>query len=189
MKRHLFLLPILALLLSACAQNYPLVAELKPSIAPQPVRYENSTAVLVANDNRTSGAIASYDLDNQQPIEIENIVQVKELIAGQLRDILHSQGLRLEEEATTRLILNVDDLLVKVTRKGLMYEASATTQLRILVVDERHSLEKRYTRNASKLFPLRPAIDQVTTMLDVQIEEVLSTIATDQDINRAIRSR
>lgn len=190
MLRPLALLFASSLFLGACTPRYPLVAELAPSsVAPQSSQYDGSAATLVANDNRAAAAVIRYHLDDHMPIEIENTIMVRQLIAQKLHDLLLSQGLRFKEQATTRLIATIDELVVEVTRKGLAYEAVATTQLYLSVADELHSLQKRYSREASQLFPLRPNVDQLTRMLDSQLEEVFAAIADDRDIRQAILSR
>ena len=190
MLRPLALLIASSLLLGGCAPRYPLVAELAPSsVAPQSSHYAGSAATLVATDNRPAAAVIRYQFDDQMPIEIENTILIRQLIAQKLHDLLLSQGLRFEEQASTRLIATIDELVVEVRRKGLTYEAVATTQLLLSVVDELRSLQKRYSREASQLFPLRPTVDQLSRMLDSQLEEVFAAIADDRDVRQAILSR
>lgn len=183
-----FFLLFLPLLLSACTSRYPLVADLRPTIPLTKSSYVETTASLTVSDQRDSPAVIRYKLDELVPAEVENMVTVKEVLSDRLHRLFAAQGIRYNSAAQVKLHFTLDDLVNTVTKSGFFYEALAETQLRFTITSGKQSIEKKYSREASLIYPIRPTVNQLSAMLDKQVQEIFTSIINDQEIRDAISS-
>lgn len=184
MSRILLLMCIL--FLNGCAPKYPAVANLNLEITPQPPIFSGSSAYIEGHDARENEEVILYQLPEQPPIWVPNMnpphILATERLAGGLRE----QGLMFESSAGVRILLEINELQVTVTKPKFLFAANAKTRVTLKVVKGGTSLAKKYEREATKESPQRPNLDKLETMLNDQLSEVINQILDDEDIRRAI---
>jgi len=176
-----------ALFLGGCAPQYPAVANLNLQIMPQPPIYTDLSAFIQGRDARNNEEVILYHLKDQPPVKVDNMSPPHILVTERLAGGLREQGLMFENSAETRIFLEINELLVTVTKPKFLYSAEARTMITLKVVKDSTSLAKKYDRQATQEYPQRPAISKLENLLNDQLSEIISQILEDEDIRKAIR--
>lgn len=184
---RILLLACMALvgLSSGCAKH-PVMANLNLAITAQPPVYSDASAYIQGHDARAEEAVIVYLLKDQPPTMVPNMspphILATERLAGGFRD----QGLMFAGESNVRILLDITELLVTVTKPKFLYTAEAKTRVTLKVVKGGTSLAKKYDREATKEFAQRPDISKTETMLNEQLSDIINQMLKDGDIRDAI---
>jgi len=178
-----------ALLLCGCSPQYPTQANLNLQIMAQPPVYSNTSAFIQGHDARENEEVIIYLSNDQPPIKVDNMSPPHLLVTERLASALREQGLTFENNADSRIFLEINELQVVVSRPKFLYTAEAKTNITLKVVKESTSLAKKYDRIATKESAKKPGVDQLENMLNDQLSEIIAQILQDQDIRQAIRTR
>ena len=179
----------LTLLICGCAPQYPTEANLNLQIKAQPPVYSDTSVFIQGHDARGSEEVIVYLAKDQPPIKVDNMSPPHLLITERLASALRDQGVTFENNADTRIFLEINELLVSVSRPKFLYTAEAKTNITLKVVKESTSLAKKYDRVATNESAKRPGVHQLENMLNDQLSEIIAQILQDQDIRKAISSR
>lgn len=177
------------LLLSGCTAKYPAIANLNLRVTAQPPIYTDADAFIQGHDARKYKEVIIYQLKDQEPIGVPNIspphILATERLAGGLRD----QGLTFESISNVQIHLDIDELLVTVTKPKFLYTAEAKSRVTLKVIKSGTSLAKKYEREATQESAQRPDIRKLENMLNEQLSEIINQILQDQDVRSAILSK
>ena len=183
---HMGFALLIAVMVAGCAPQYPLYGNLHLAGKPQPLVYSDASAFLRGQDGRQQKEIFAYLQAGQPPVRIENMQPPHIVLTERLAEDLQAQGLAFSETAVTRIFLEINELLVTVSRPKLLHLAEARSRITIRVVTETTTLTKNYQREATRETPQRPKVEQLESMLNEQLDEILSQVVNDEDIRRAI---
>jgi len=183
-----FLPLVFALLLTGCGTKYPATANLKLQLGQQPAGLysEKTTAVLKGHDARVGSAVVIYHIDGEPEVRIPNQTEPHILITERLANGLLQQGLLFESGAPVRIQLDLDELLVSVTRPKLLYNARARSHLTLTTKNQEISLTKTYDREANRESATRPPVADLEKMLNGQLTEIVAEILQDKEVRAAI---
>ena len=177
-------------LLAGCSANYPLNTNLQLHTDSQPMGiYNNSiTATMSGHDARKNSAVVAYQVQGQSEILLPNETEPHILIANQLAKGFVEQGLVFENGAPVRIQLNLEELLVKVNRPKLLYNATARSHITLIVTNRGTTLTKTYVREANRESATRPPVQDLEKMLDEQLTDIVKQILQDEEVRIAIRT-
>lgn len=185
---RILLLACMALvcLSSGCAVKQPVMANLNLAITSQPPVYGNASAYIQGHDARAEEAVIVYLLKDQPPTMVPNMSPPHILATERLAGGFREQGLTYASESNVRILLDISELLVTVTKPKFLYNAEAKTRVTLKVVKGGTSLAKKYEREATKEFAQRPDISKAETMLNEQLSDIINQMLNDEDIRNAI---
>lgn len=184
-----FFLLAIALVMTGCTSYYPTVANLNLQIVSQPPVYGDAKISIEGKDLRQAKEIIVYQLKDQMPIAVDNMSPPEILLAERLAGGLKEQGVQLVSRSETRLFLEINELLVTVTRPKFLYSTEARSRVTLTIVKDASSLAKKYERQATKESPGRPELPQLEQMLNEQLSDIVSQMLQDEDIRQAISTR
>ncbi len=180
-----------AVLLTGCGAKYPLTTNLNLQVSSQPAGiYSNGTsAALKGRDNRRDSAVAVYKFKDEPEIQIPNETEPHLLVTERLAIGLQEQGLKFESNSPVRIQLDLNELLVTVTRPKLLYSAKAKSRLSLTIKNGDISLTKKYDREANHESVTRPPLQDLEKMLNDQLTEIVTQILQDKEIQTAISKK
>ena len=186
MNKHLLLL--FALLLAGCSAKYPTATNLSLPVSRQPADMfrEGTSAFLAGHDARTNSAVAIYQLKGEPLIEIPNRIAPHILVTEQLAGGLKEQGLVFASDSPVRIRLDINELLVTVTRPQLLYRATASSRLTLTVKNQGMSLTKTFDREANRESVTRPPVADLEQMVNGQLTDIINQILQDEEIRATI---
>ena len=178
------------LLLAGCSEKYPLTTNLHLRTGSQPTGiYNNSTiAVLKGHDARRERTVVAYRIKDQPEILLENATEPHVLITDRLANGFLEQGLVFENGAPVRIQINLDELLVNVSRPKLLYSATARSHVTLTINNRGTTLTKTYDREANRESATRPPVQDLEAMLNEQLNEIVKQILQDDEVRSAIRT-
>ena len=175
------------LLFSGCTVKYPESVNLSLQVAPQSSAvYTESTASLRGHDARSNPEIVVFRVANEPVVKVQNINSPHVVITEQLAGGLQGQGLEFKSNAPVRIRLDLNQLLVTVTRSNMLYNSEAVSQVTLEVKNTKTSLKKLYTRNDSQSSVSRPGIDKIEKMLSDQLSTIVNQILMDAEFRKMI---
>ena len=176
------------LLLAGCSAKYPLTTNLHLRTGSQPTGIYNNTitAALKGHDARRERTVVAYQMD-QPPILLENATEPHVLITDRLANGFLEQGLVFENGAPVRIQINLDELLVNVTRPKLLYSATARSHVTLTLNNRGTTLTKIYDREANRESATRPPVQDLEAMLNDQLNDIVKQILQDDEVRSAIR--
>ena len=175
------------LLFPGCAVKYPETANLNLQVAAQSSAvYTNSAASVRGRDARENPEVVVFKVKNEPVVKVTNFspphIVVTERLVGGLRE----QGLEFESSAPVRILLDLNQLLVTVTKPKLLYNAEAVSEITLEIKNSKTTLKKKYTRNDSKDSVSRPKIDEIEKMLNDQLSDIVNQILSDTEFRGLI---
>jgi len=178
-------------LLAGCSADYPLYANLHLRAGNQPMGiYDNTTtAILSGHDARKNSAVVAYQIKGQSEILLPNETEPHVLVANQLARGFLEQGLVFENGAPVRIQLNLEELLVKVNRPKILYNATARSHITLIVTNRGTTLTKTYVREANRETATQPPVKDLEKMLNEQLTDIVKQILQDEEVRTAIRTR
>jgi uncharacterized lipoprotein len=178
----------LAFLLTGCGTKYPLTTNLNLQVGNQTAGiYSNdSSATLKGRDTRKDSAVVVYQLKDEPEMQIPNQTAPNLLVTERLAIGLQAQGLLFESASPVRIQLDLDELLVSVTRPKILYIAKAKSRLTLTVKNGDITLTKNYNREANQDSVTRPPVHDLEKMLNDQLTEIVTQILQDEEVREAI---
>jgi uncharacterized lipoprotein len=190
MNRIILLACIALIALSGgCATKHRVMANLNLAITAQPPVYGDVSAFIQGHDARKEDAVIVYLLKDQPPSMVPNMSPPHILATERLAGGFREQGLVFASESEVRILLDITELLVTVTKPKFLYNAEAKTRVTLKVVKGGTSLAKKYDREATQEFAQRPDISKAENMLNTQLSEIINQILKDEDIRNAFIAR
>lgn len=185
-----FVLFIFALLLTGCGAKYPAIANLDLQISAQPTTiYTGSSAFIQGHDARENTEVVVYKFNDKPAVRVPNLSSPHILVTEHLADGLHEQGLIFENGSDTRILLDINELLVTVTRPKLLYTSEARSQITLKVIKGANTVTKKYSRETMHESGRRPDIKSLERMLNEQLSDIVNQILQDENIRAAITSK
>lgn len=179
---------VFALLFSGCSAKYPPETNLKLQISSlTTVIYSNeSSAALIGHDARQDTAVVVYQLTGKPEIRIANKTAPHVLITERLAAELQKQGLLFKRASPVRIQLDLNELLVSVTRPKILYSAKAKSHLTLTIKNKKITLTKTYDREANNDSVTRPTVLDLEKLLNSQLTEIVNQILKDKEVQGAI---
>jgi uncharacterized lipoprotein YajG len=185
MKKIILLACIL--LFPGCTVKYPETANLSLQVPVQSsLVYTNSTASVRGHDARENPEIIVFKVKNEPVVKILNLNSPHIVITERLADGLREQGLQFKSNSPVRILLNVNQLLVTVTKSNLLYNSEAVSEVTLDITNSKTSLTKKYTRNHNQGSISRPKIDQIEKMLNDQLSAIVNQVLMDIEFRESI---
>jgi len=179
---------VFALFFSGCSAKYPTETNLKLQISSQTTGiYSNDTsAALRGHDARQNTAVVVYQLKGKPEIRIPNETAPHVLVTKRLADGLEEQGLVFASVSPVRIQLDLNELLVSVTRSKLLYSAKAKSHITLTIKNGKVTLTKTYDREASNDSVTRPPVQDLEKLLNNQLTEIVNQILQDEEVQATI---
>ena len=186
-----FLILALTIFLTGCGAKYPLTTNLNLQVGSQtPGIYSNGTsAALKGHDARQESDVIVYRLEGKPEIKIPNQTPPHLLVTEQLAIGLQEQGLLFESNSPVRIQLNLNELLVSVTRPKLLYLANAKSKLTLAVKNREITLTKIFSRETNRDSATRPPVEDLVKMLNDQLTEIIEQILKDEEVQAIISKK
>lgn len=175
------------LLFPGCTVKYPEIANLKLEVPFQSsVVYTNSTASVRGHDAREDPEIVVFKVKKEPVVKVSNINSPHIVITERLIGGLREQGLQFKSNSPVRILLNLNQLQVTVTKPKLLYNSEAVSEVIMEVTNSKNSLTKTYTRKHDQGSASRPKIDEIEKMLNDQLSDIVSQILMDTEFRKLI---
>ncbi len=182
---------LFVLLLTGCSTRYPLTTNLKLQVNNQPfgIYTDENSATLKGHDARKESAVVVYQLTGEPEIQIPNQSAPHFLVTEQLAAGLQEQGLVFESTSPVRIELDVNELVAVVSRPKRLYSAKAKSHLTLTIRNKAVSLTKTYNREANRDSLTRPPVQDLETLLNDQLTDIVNQILQDEEVQVTIRKR
>ena len=185
--KKLFILFVTALL-AGCAGTMPKQADFDIDIGNQNAgRYPPAvSATVIGRDDRSEPYVIDYDAAGESRTKISSRIPPRIQLQESLERGLRRQGLKLREGADTAIVVEVKELLAKVTRPGMLYTAKVSTRLRLLVDNHGSRLTLDYNRETDSDSLTRPKVLDLELMINEQLSDIIQKILRDDRVRTAI---
>lgn len=184
--RKLFLLACI-LLLAGCTAKRPAATNLNLQIVGQPAGiYNETSAVIRGHDAREFEEVIEFQLGKDPVLRIPNLSPTHILVTERLAGGFKQQGLTFSNDSEARILLDINNLLVTVTKPQMLYVAEAKSNLSLKVVSGNKTITKKYDRQVSKESMTKPKIESLEGMLNDQLSDIIMQILQDDEIRSAI---
>ena len=175
------------LLLSGCGVKYPETASLNLIVPSQPEAiYTSSMARINGIDARENEEIVVYEVKKEPVVKVPSLTSPIKIIIEDLSVGLREQGLQLEASAPVRIELELNQLVVTVSKSKSLYNSEAVSQITLKALHGKNSFTKKYTRQNDNESVLRPKISEIENMLNDQLTDIVETILSDTDLRELI---
>lgn len=186
MKR--ILIPVIVVLLSCCTPHYPAFTELQLDLSPQQQTYfSNESVSLRVVDMREKVTIVEYHPTTGDTVSVANIGGVDKLVLDHLSSGFQEQGLNINPDGPAKIVITLEELLVKVTRASMIYSSLATTKAKFQLQSSNTTLTKNFSRQATKDTVTRPHIVDLEYMINDQLSDIVEKILNDREIRDALQ--
>jgi uncharacterized lipoprotein YajG len=102
---------------------------------------------------------------------------------------MREQGLQIEANAPVLIDLELNQLLVTVSRPKRLYNAQALSQITLKAIHGKNAFTKKYTRQDDQESVLRPKITEIENMLNDQLSDIVTSILSDVELRELITKR
>ena len=178
------------LLLTGCGVKYPETANLKLMVPSQSVAvYTNSTVLVNGLDARENGEVLVYKVKEEPVVKVPSLNSPITVITEGLSDGMREQGLKIETNAPVRIDLELNQLLVTVSKSNNLYNSQAVSQITLKAMNGKNSFTKTYNRQDDRKSVLRPKITEIENMLNGQLSDIIIKILSDMDLRELITNR
>lgn len=180
---------VLILLLTGCTQKYPETANLNLQVMTQPAEIysDGMAATIRGHDARENAAIVLYQIGDNPVVRIPNLSAPHIVISEQLVDGLQKQGLLLDSSAPVHILLEINELLVTVTKPEFLYETKAVSRITLSVKNKGNTIARKYKKEAKRETATRPNVSELETLLNNQLTDIVNRILQDEEIRETIR--
>ena len=176
-----------ALFLSGCGVKYPETANLNLMVPPQPEAiYSNSMVVINGLDTREKVELIVYQVKKEPVVWVPSLHSPITIIKEDLSIGLREQGLQIATNAPVRIDLELNKLLVTVSKSKRLYNSQAVSQITLKALHGETSFTKKYSRQNDQESVLRPKITELENMLNDQLSDIVMTILSDMDLRELI---
>ena len=178
------------LLLTGCGVKYPETANLKLMVPSQSaVVYTNVAVSINGLDARENAEVIVYEIKDKPVVKVPSLNSPITLIKEDLSTGMREQGLQFQTNAPVRIDLELNQLLVTVSKPKNLYNSQAVSQITLKARHGKNSFTKNYTRQDDSESVLRPKIAEIENMLNGQLSDIVMTILSDMDLRELITKR
>lgn len=178
------------LLVSGCSAKYPQTANLNVVVPNQSEAvYTNAFVFINGLDVRENAEVILYKLKTQPAVKVPSRNSPISIITEELAIGLQKQGLQFDTAAPVRIDLELNQLLVTVSKPKRLYNSQAVSQMTLKARHGKNSITKEYTRQNDQESVMQPKITKIETMLNDQLSDIVMTILTDRDLRELIFNR
>ena len=176
------------MLFSGCSAKYPQNTNLALQINSQTGGiYSNGiSATLKGHDARRDTAVVVYQLKGKPEMRIPNQTPPHLIVTEQLANGLQKQGLVFKNSSPVRIQLDLNELLVLVTRPKILYSTKAKSHLTLTIRNETITLTKTYDREANNNSATRPPVHELEKLLNDQLTDIINQILQDEEVQDTI---
>lgn len=175
------------LLVAGCSVKYPETANIQLQVPDNfSTLYTGSSAYLRGHDARKTQEVAIYKINKEPAVKVPNITSPHIVITEQIAAGLEQQGLQFEKNSPVRILLELNQLLVTVTRTKLLYNSEAVSQITLKVTNRGTSLIREYNRVSSSESVFRPKINEIEDMLNDQLLNIANQVLADAELGEMI---
>ena len=175
------------LLLSGCGVKYPHTANLNIEVTGQPETvYTDAFASIKGRDGRDQPEVIVYQLKNEPVVRVSSPTPPINIITEELKNGLRSQGIKIDRDGPVRIDLELNQLLVTVTKPKRLYNAEAVSKMTLNARYGKNSITKEYIRQNSEESVRLPKVDQLESMLNGQLSDLVTTILADKNVRELI---
>lgn len=181
--------PLLAcvLFLSGCGIKYPETANINLQVHKQSTTvYTNVAASVSGYDARDYQEIVVFKVKKEPVVKVENQNPPHIVITERLTGGLREQGLIFESNSPVQILLELNQLLVTVTKPKVLYNSEAVSQVTLKVTNRETSIKRTYNRQDNLKSGSRPKIDEIEEMLNDQLSTIVDTILADEELHEII---
>ena len=178
-----------SLLLAACSStSNTLVFNPQAPTSSVSFNTNNQKAIVsvVTKDGRAQPEISSFVRDGQIQ-KLQASPSVEQLFQQVMQQNLNAKGFRLANNgANTNVLVTVKDFFAKVDQGNLRYEINSRIQLEVHVQGAKGNFTKNLGSTRTQKGAFNANNDEIKTVLDANLKDVISTIYQDQEITNAI---
>ena len=147
---------------------------------------QNAIVTVVTKDGRAQPEISSYVRDGQIQ-KLHASPEVVQLFQQVMQQNLNAKGFRLAiNGANTNVLVTVKDFFAKVDQGNLRYEINSRIQLEVHVQGVKGNFTKNLGSTRTQKGAFNANNDEIKTVLDANLKDVITTIYQDQEIANAI---
>ncbi|MCC4265026.1 YajG family lipoprotein [Oceanimonas baumannii] len=182
-------IPLLALGLTACASYYPIAVNVNPTPANADAGiYRGQTLALSSADKRSNDFIIQIEQKDKSPVVVGAANNLSLQLEQALAQGFSTQGAFIEQGASTRATLELQEVLSRVIRGHISYDVVQKVRVELVLERDGQRITKQYRRSAQQEFPgrLHPELDKVTDALDRQLGLMVQDILADRDVQSFI---
>ena len=184
--KNIFLLACV-LLFSGCGVKYPETANINLQIHKQSATvYTNTAASVSGYDARDYKEVVIFKVKKEPVVKVENQNPPHIVITERLTGGLRAQGLKFVSNSPVRIVLELNQLLVTVTKPKLLYNSEAVSQVTLKVTNRETSLERTYNRQDNRESGSRPKIADIEKMMNDQLSTMVDKILADKEVREII---
>ena len=175
------------LFLSGCGVKYPETANLNLEVTSQPETvYTDSFASIKGLDARERPEVIVYQLKNEPVVWVSSPTPPITIITEELKSGFRNQGIIIDRDGPVRIDLELNQLLVTLTKPKRLYNAEAVSKVTLNARYGKNSITKEYIRQNSEESVRLPKVDQLETMLNEQLSDLVTTILADKNVRELI---
>ncbi|MCE2569931.1 YajG family lipoprotein [Motilimonas eburnea] len=176
------------LLLSGCSSTQPIYLHLSPDLTVSDAQYPNTPSVaLTSADLRTNKHIVSITEKSKPTQLINNDAPINDVLADKLGQALTQQGVSITSLATTKVHLEVIQLVTEVTQYRTKHTAKNTVELRLVVTTPARKVTKQYKNITSSEGSFSPSSADLEAALDKLLANVLNQMLVDKQVQQEIK--
>lgn len=186
---NFFILILLSILVSGCANQIPNKTNIHLNVAPQkPDTFSSSTMISLGSiDERTNKDIIEYSMDSSAPYGLTNITPPHILLAEAISVGLQRQGLTVYKDAPLHIDVVIKKLLVQVTRPEIIYKSQLKCLVGVTIYNKRTTFSKNYDAEQIEETMRKPDIPFLEMMVTRQLNEITQQILSDQEITQVLK--
>ena len=175
------------LFLSGCGVKYPETANLNLEVTSQPETvYTDSFASIKGLDARERPEVIVYQLKNEPVVWVSSPTPPITIITEELKSGFRNQGIIIDRDGPVRIDLELNQMLVTLTKPKRLYNAEAVSKVTLNARYGKNSITKEYIRQNSEESVRLPKVDQLETMLNEQLSDLVTTILADKNVRELI---
>lgn len=181
---------ICVFLLTGCGVKYPETANLNLQVPSQSAAmYANLTVFVHGQDARENPEVIIYKVKKEPVVKVPNLNAPLIVITERLTGGLREQGLQFESNSPVRIDLELNQLLVTVTKPKKLYSVVAVSQITLKAINGKESLTKKYNRQDDRKSVSRPKIAKIEDMLNNQLSDIVTQILSDMELQELITKK
>jgi len=178
------------LLVTGCGAKYPESTNINLELPTQSSSvYTDSTASVRGHDARETPEIVVFKVKKKPVVTVSNIRSPHIVITERIAGGLGEQGLQFEKDSPVHILIEINKLLVSVSKPKLLYNSQAVSHVTLKVSNRETSLTRKYKREANHESVSRPKIDEIEKMLNDQLSNIVSQILSDTELREMIKMK
>lgn len=187
-KASALALPVLmALMVTACAQQGSHIIVAPQINSPSIVNYQGQQAHLSVSDMRIATHIIEISREDKAKELFSSQRQLDGIVSLLLTKQFSQQGLRLNDMAVNSLAVIIDSASIKVNQQTLKYQSQSEIVLRVIVTTPQQTLTKTFTQKGDSYGVLQADIAVLERDFNQHFASLLQQILTNAEIKLYLR--